>query len=95
MSASSQVFAGRDPSKARSLCGSFITAKGFDQNYTVPDILYTQWFVDTYAALKKLRNSTSTTSKLTTRILTEVPPLQLGNTFNFDSSRRLSSRLVC
>lgn len=76
----------------RSLCATFLTAKGFDQNYTVPDIVYTNWFIDTFVALKKLKTgTTNTTSK--SRILQQIPSLQLGDTVNFDKSSLYSTEV--
>jgi len=66
----------------RSLCAKMITAKGFDQNYSVPDIVYTEWFVDTFSALKRLRSSTSSSR----RILQNSLPFELGGKVGYDKS---------
>jgi len=71
----------------RDICDTFLTAKGFDQNYTMPDVIYIQWFIDTFEALKKLRSNSASASK--SRVLageSSIKPLLLGSTVDFDGS---------
>ena len=70
--------------KVRSLCAKMITAKGFDQNMSVPDIIYTEWFVDTFSALKRLKSGTASSR----RVLQVGLPFELGSKIDFDKSNQ-------
>jgi hypothetical protein len=79
------------PSESRGLCDSMINGKGFLQNYTLPDIVYINWFADNFAALKKRR---AASVRVLGSMDSDLPPLKLGSVVDFDQGTFGSDRQV-